>query len=237
MHLWHKSCAAASHHKAACTVSRSKLAAAVVACAIGLVNFSSSASATTISETSAADDWFTADPSFTTFALSGTPTDGFLRTFGATYVDRSALEFSLAGISAGATINSATFSVSSGGTEVAGGTFNFWGYSGDGAITVADATQTADLLTTLPTLTGHPTYTVDVTSLIQTLVDASAGYAGILITVSPEGNFFGNDLVSSEGDNGPVPNLTVDFSVPEPMSTALLGVGLAGLGMIRRRRG
>lgn len=203
---------------------------------------SSGAHASVVSGTAVADDWFiNTSPTYTSFVTSGTPNDLFLRTFGTSGpYNRSALEFSLAGISAGATINSATFTIQSRGTAVAGSNFQFWGYGGDGAITAIDALQTTNLLTTAPTLAGQPLYTIDVTAFIQSLLNVADDYAGILITVANQGQFFGNDFASSEwfavADR---PNLTVDFTpgqtVAEPASLALVGLAMAGLVFTRRK--
>ena len=208
----------------------------------------STANATVVSGTAVADDWFgNTDATYTAFTVSGDPTDVFLRTFGADGgPTRSALEFSLGAIAAGSTINSATFTIKSRGTSVGGGTFSFWGYAGDGVIAAADALETASLLTSMPTQDLSASYVVDVTALIQSLIDSSIQYAGILITVSPEGSFFGSDFLSSEGDQSGAgflasdrPDLTVDFSsrqsVPEPGSMALLLLALAVFAAARPR--
>lgn len=212
------------------------------------VLLASAAHATVVSSTAVADDWFANnDATYTSFSVSGDPTDSLLRTFGADgTATRSALEFSLVGIAAGSTIHSAVFSVQSRqGSSVAGGIFSFWGYTGDGAISAADAVENINLLSTAPTQDIDALYSVDVTALIQSLVDASRQYAGILITVSPQGSFFGSDFVSSEGVAAGFapsdrPDLTVDFSaaqtVPEPGGLVLFGVALAGLVASYRRR-
>lgn len=201
-----------------------------------------SAHAGVVSSTAVADDWFHASNNYTSFTVSGNPSDGFLRTFGTDFYNRSALEFSLAGIDG--TVNSATFTIQSRGTAVSGATYSFWGYTGDGAITNADGGQTSILLGTAATQSGQPLYTLDVTSFIQGLVNSTANYAGILITVSDQGNFHGNDFVSSEANWAPVsdrPTLSVDFSavpaqdVPEPASLALFAAALAAFAVVRRK--
>ena len=210
--------------------------------------FAASAAATTVSSVSVADDWFAANANYTSFTLSGNPSDAFLRTFGTTDFNRSALEFSLANIVPGAVIQSASFSVQSRGTAVSGGLFNIYGYSGDGVVTVADATQTATLIGSTPTQAGTPLYTIDATALIRSLVGTNASFAGFLITVSPQDQFFGNDLCSRESSAfvnefctaADLPTLTVNYSaaatVPEPGTVALFGIAISGLASVRRRR-
>ena len=86
--------------------------------------------------------------------------------------------------------------------------------------------------------------------MIHSLVNANANananddYAGILITVSPQGNFFGSDFVSSEGQSfcfpdsdkpEPTINFTAGNTVPVPGTRALLAAaGVAG-AFVRRR--
>lgn len=201
-----------------------------------------SANATVVSSTAVADDWFHASNNYTTFTVSGNPADGYLRTFGHDFYNRSALEFSLAGIDGN--VHSATFSIQSRGTAVGGATFSFWGYSGDGAITNADGGKTNTLLGTAATQSGQPLYSLNVTSFIQSLVNSGTNYAGILITVSGQGGFHGSDFVSSDSSWAPVsdrPALTVDFTaapaqdVPEPASLALFAAALAAFALVRRK--
>ncbi len=217
--------------------------------ALALIAAAFGAQASTVSVGAAADDWLSTATAgnYSAFVTSGNAGDGYLRTFGTSGpYNRSALEFSLAGIAPGSVVSSATFTIQSRGTSVAGGSFNFWGYGGDGAITNADGLMTGNLIGTALTQGGTPQYVIDVTAFIQSLVNANDDYAGILITLTPQGSFFGSDFVSSEGQtfghpNSDKPKLTVNFeagnAVPVPGTLALLAAaGLAGALTRRSRR-
>jgi hypothetical protein len=192
------------------------------------------------------DDWFSYSGS--SYQTSGNPSDGYLRTFGYSAYNRSAIEFSLAGLDSGDTVSSAVLYLYSRGSAVAGGTFQFWGYTGDGLVTNADGANTTTLLGSLQTLSGEPNYVLDITSFIQSLVSSGAQYAGVLITVAQQGTttFLGNDIVSREGASvysGLAPRVDVQYAagtplatVPEPATWALVGVAFAGLALSRRRK-
>ncbi len=194
--------------------------------------------AASISETASTDAWFS-----TSDFVNFTPqfNDVYLRTFGGEF-NRSALEFSLAGLSASSIVSDAEFTVTSGGTAVAGGVFQFWGFSGNGSITSATALNETTLLGTTPTLAGSPVYSLNVTNFIQSLASSGATYAGILITLQNQGPsvFTGNDLVSinpASGEGAEIPNLSITYSpVPLPAAGWLMLSGLGYLGVSAQKR-
>jgi len=146
---------------------------------------------------------------------------------------RFALEFDISALPGGATVNSATLYL-----RVANGTIGpttLAGYLGDGTITLADMTAGADVVSFTPadfSLHGY-----DVTAFIQGMY-GSGDWAGFSARQNPLGttSAFWDGPQDSE-----YPRLSIDYtvrssSIPEPASLALLGLGLAGLAAVRRRR-
>jgi hypothetical protein len=231
--------------------SLSGLVFATAISAITVFSVSGSADAATISVI-ATDDANLKDSNgdfMTDSFTANEPNDVFLRPFGQNeFLFRAALEFSLAGIPSGSTINTVNFLFSDRGTTVTGFNFNIFGYAGDGVINVGDGNNVGNLLTSIPVLPGQPDYDVPLpATFIQGLVDSSMPFAGLVMASSNEGStdIFGADICSIDfpacddpgTPQGVVPTLRINFTaVDEPGALALFGLGLAGLGFARRRK-
>ena len=142
--------------------------------------------------------------------------------------DRAAIEFPLFSIPANSIINSATLRMyvfSGGGVQGSTGTFNLFGYTGDGGISMNDYYSQQVLLTTftegVPPAFGFTNFVV--TSFIQNLNHSGSGYGGFLFQALSQ-----NVLVGFPGPGQPAypqPILTVDFTpVPEPNRLIILAV-------------
>ena len=147
-------------------------------------------------------------------------------------------------------VDSASILLSDRGLTVAGA-MEIYGFAGDGIVSVADGNSISTLLGTFNIVQGDLDYNVSLDlSFFQGLIDSSAQWAGLVIKNTVENGFGpGADICSKEGVAGTsntassiclgasAPTLTLDIraDVPEPSTLALLGAGLLGLFMRRKR--
>jgi hypothetical protein len=165
-------------------------------------------------------------------AYHGTPTS---------YNDiRAALEFDMASIPAGSTINSATLKVRDGGaSDSHERTLQFNSYVGNGVLEFADFAvnnQIGPLYDPFGPDDHSGYYNVPATSSIQSLIQSSSRYAGFMIrNISQSQTAFKSSRTSSPADR---PALVIDYTlVPEPSAFGLIGTSaLCLLALWHRRR-
>jgi len=147
---------------------------------------------------------------------------------------RSGLEFNISGIPQGSIITSATFSfyATSGyhNSDENPGPFlgrSVSGYTGDGQITLSDFNN-------LSIVANSMTEAFDVTSFVQSLVDAGNGYVGLIVGENSLG--YGRELYSLDHaePGGLPPALVIQYTVPEASSFALFS--FAGVTALLRRK-
>lgn len=114
-----------------------------------------------------------------------------------------------------------------------------YSYAGDGLLSTDDF-DAGNLLSTLVLPVLGTVMNFDVTSLIAGFVDGSDRYAGFNLRVTSDGAV---NLYSTGTGVFMVPKLEINYvegsggnnSIPEPTTLALLGIGIAGLAISRRR--
>ncbi len=159
--------------------------------------------------------------------------------------ERTAVEFSLGAIPAGSTIDAVTLQLSPVGMGVniglvAGASSEIHGYAGDGAIQVADLNDSLLVGSLAGPVANGTVLVVLSTSWLQSLVDSSAPFGGLMFKGVPGAVAVTYNFDSAFG-GVPVaerPTLNVEYHggavVPEPSTVVLLTTGLA---LAARRRG
>lgn len=147
---------------------------------------------------------------------------------------RPGLEFNISGIPQGSIITSATFSIyaASGfhnGDENPGPSLgkSVSGYAGDGEITLSDFSN-------LSVVANSMTDDFDVTSFVQSLVNAGNGYAGFIVGQNSLGYGVEQYSLDHAEPGGHPPTLVIQYTVPEVSSFALFS--LAGVTSLQRRK-
>lgn len=166
------------------------------------------------------------------------------------FESRGIIELGLAPLPTNAVITSATLNFKINGVSSnANSTLNFYGYSGDGVLSVSDYNNISPTPTaSLASVTTAGNYSVDLTSFVQSLYATNATFAGILfrdmggsnLSVTSNynmGTFYDAKPEGSTASQGP--RLVITYTtaaVPEPASLAILTLPGAALLMRRKKR-
>jgi hypothetical protein len=182
--------------------------------------------------------------------LFGSP-DPFIRVFAMGSGSRGVWEFSLAGIPATATINSANVTFHDRGTSISGGiSMLLSAYAGDGTVSLTDANNISVQVGSFSIPTPNTIYTPTLNlAVIQSLISSGAPYLGLVMRTNVIGRIAGADFCSIEPGVQPLcagipgSQLTIDYSlaadpsaVPIPPALILFASGIAAIGLLARRR-
>ena len=152
--------------------------------------------------------------------------EGFITNLEGSQVDHTYLEYSMAGF--GGPVASATLDFTMSGS--AGDIVSMGSYAANGIAELAEWSTTQTPFTTFGA--GAGVYSIDITALINATLGGPAfiGF-GFSVDPHPQQAFFAMSAA-------PAINFTAAAApIPEPSTVLLMGSGLAGLAVLRRRSG
>lgn len=150
--------------------------------------------------------------------------------------DRGIVEFDISGLTS--PVGQALFDLTQIGSDGDGFQINVFGYTGNGTLELGDFPLGAMLASFTVPAGAESAISVDVTGFINDQIAINSEFVGFNLRL-PIMSIVTEPLVFVSGTGPASPILTVDEEVrilPEPGTLALLGLGLLGLGFIKRRR-